>query len=141
MQSVYGNLNQDESIKRAKQYLLQYHDWKAKARQLKPRLGSPTMDGMPKGDRVDPDSAMVNYVNAQYEWKSREWVIDEINSWGDEYETYADILAMRFVYHRWTKVEVGIKLHLSSRTLDRLQRRALWEAVKIIRDPSVRVLA
>lgn len=131
MQSVYRDLNQDD-INRAKQYLKQYHDWKTKARQLKPRLGSPKIDGMPKGSRLDPDAAMVNYVNAQYEWKHREWILNEIREWGDEYEVYADILSMRFVHHHWSAVQTEMKLHLSDRTFNRMQRKALWEAAKLI---------
>ncbi len=131
MQSVYKDLNQDD-INQVKQYLKQYHDWKTKARQLKPRLGSPEIDGMPKGSRSDPDAAMVNYVNAQYEWKHRDWILNEIREWGDEYDIYADILSMRFVHHHWSVTQVRMKLGLSERTFYDYQYNALCEAAKYI---------
>lgn len=138
---VFGTYDKGKSIENCKNYLKQYHDWKLKAAQSKPTIGSPSLSGLPKGTLLDPDHDLVEYVNAEREWKVRENAINWLQSIGDEYEIYAMILDCRFVHHDWTVAKTIQHVHdktgvyLPERTFNDWQKRALWVAAKEIGKP------
>lgn len=139
MKSVFEKYKRKESCDNAKKWLSEYWEWKDEAQRLHPQLGSPDFDGQPKGKTYDPDKQMVNWTNAQAEWKRRELVLKYIASKGDDHELYALILDNRFVHHHRSITQVRMKLGLSERTFYDYQEQALWEAARIIPDDSVLV--
>ncbi|MCH3922371.1 transcriptional regulator [Limosilactobacillus sp.] len=136
---IFGKYDKKKSIEAARKWLSQYWDWRDEARLKKPTIGSPSMDGLPTGSLYDADYKIVDYVNAEREWKVREEVLDYIASKGDAHVTYKQILDDRFVHHHWSVTAVRMKLGLSERTFYDYQNEALWEAAKIIPDDHVRV--
>lgn len=138
---VFGTYDKGKSIDNCRNYLSQYRDWKLKARQSKPQIGSPSLSGLPHGTLYDPDHDLVEYVNAEREWKVRENIIEWLKSIGDEYEVYAVILDCRFVHHDWTvaktiqRVQEKTGVYLPDRTFNDWQKRALWTAAKAIGKP------
>ncbi|MCH5385335.1 transcriptional regulator, partial [Limosilactobacillus reuteri] len=78
------------------------------------------------------DKRIVDWTNAQNEWKRREIVLKYIASKGDEHELYALILDNRFVHHHRSVTQVRMDLNIAERTFNRMQEKALWEAARII---------
>ena len=139
MNAIFEKYNRKKSCDNARKWLSQYWDWKDEAQRKEIRLGSPSFDGQPKGKTYDPDKRIVEWTNAQTEWKRRELVLKYISSKGDDHELYALILDNRFVHHHRSVTEVRMKLGLSERTFYDYQDNALWEAARIIPDDDVLV--
>lgn len=130
--SIFEKYKRDESCDKAQAWLEEYWYWRDEAEKKKITLGSPSFDGQPKAKTYDPDRRMIDWTNAQNEWKRRELVLKYIASKGDEHELYALILDNRFVHHHRSITEVRMKLNISERTFNRMQKEALWEAARII---------
>lgn len=129
---IFGDYDKKKCCQAAKKWLMQYWDWKDEAKRKKPTVGSPSLDGLPTGSLYDADYKIVDYVNAQREWKSRENIISYMSSKGDVHEIYAVILDDRFVHHHKSVTQVRMELNLSERTFYDYQENALWEAAKSI---------
>ena len=130
--SIFEKYKRDESCDMAREWLSKYWYWRDEAEKKKITLGSPDFDGQPKARTYDPDRRMIDWTNAQNEWKRRELVLKYIASKGDEHELYALILDNRFVHHHRSITDVRMKLNISERTFNRMQKEALWEAARII---------
>lgn len=130
--SIFEKYKRDESCDMAREWLSKYWYWRDEAEKKKITLGSPDFDGQPKARTYDPDRRMIDWTNAQNEWKRRELILKYIASKGDEHELYALILDNRFVHHHRSITEVRMKLNISERTFNRMQKEALWEAARII---------
>lgn len=139
MHSIFQKYNRKKSCDKVKDWLKEYWDWKDEAQSKTLTIRSPNFDGLPKRTLYDPDYKMVDYGNAEYEWKSRENLLQYISSKGDEHELYALILDYRFVHHYWKMDKVALELNIPKRTCEDMQAEALWEAAKICPDKSVLV--
>lgn len=140
MNSIFQKYDVKKSCDKVAKWLSEYWDWKNEAKRKQLTISSPSLDGLPKGTLYDYDYQIIDYVNAQREWKMRENVLNYISSKGDVHEIYALILDYRFMHHTWKMDKVALELHLSKRTCERMQERALWEAAIICPKDSVRVL-
>lgn len=128
--TVFGKYDKKKSCDACQAWLSEYWDWRDKAESKHIVVGSPKIDGMPHGSRKDSDGRLIDFVDAENEWKSRDRVLEYIASKGDEHELHALILKYRFVHHHWKVPKVAMKLHLPERTCERMQQEALWEAAK-----------
>lgn len=137
--NIYNKYDKKKSCAKVKEWLKQYWNWKDEAQSKTLTIGSPSFDGLPKGTLYDPDYKIVDYVNAEREWKVRESVLEYIRSKGDYHEEYATILEYRFVKHNWKVEKVAQTIHVSKRTCEDMQQEALWEAARICPDKSVLV--
>lgn len=130
--SIFEKYDRKKSCDKAQAWLEEYWYWRDEAQKKKITLGSPNFDGQPKARMYDPDRRIIDWTNAQNEWKRRELVIKYIASKGDEHELYALILDNRFVHHHRSITEVRMDLNIAERTFNRMQEKALWEAARII---------
>jgi len=137
--NFFGKYDKKKSSANAQKWLSEYWDWRDEAKKKTLTIGSPNLDGLPTGNLYDADYKLVDYVNAEREWKIRENMLTYISSKGDEHELYAQILDYRFVHHHWKMDKVAMKLHLPKRTCERMQDNALWEVAKVCPDKSVLV--
>lgn len=128
--SIFDKYDKKESRDEVQRWLSMYWDWRDEAKRKEIHIGSPKIDGLPKGTLPDPDEGLVEWSNAEREWKLRENVINYMKSKGDEHELYALILDYRFVHHHWKMPKVAMELNISERTCERMQKEALWEAAK-----------
>ena len=132
--SIFEKYDRKKSCDKAQAWLEEYWYWRDEAQKKKITLGSPSFDGQPKARTYDPDRRIVDWTNAQNEWKRREFVIKYIASKGDEHELYALILDNRFVHHHRSVTQVRMDLNIAERTFNRMQEKALWEAARMIPD-------
>lgn len=132
MNRIFEKYNHKKSRDNARDWLLEYWDWRDEAKRKEITVGSPSYDGQPKAKSFAPDEGLIDWANAQSEWKRREKVLDYIASKGDEHEIYALILDDRFVHHHRSVTAVRMKLGLSERTFYDYQDNALYEAARII---------
>lgn len=132
MNSIFEKYDRKKSCDKAQAWLEEYWYWRDEAQKKKITLGSPSFDGQPKARTYYPDRRIIDWTNAQNEWKRRELVIKYIASKGDEHELYALILDNRFVHHHRSVTQVRMDLNIAERTFNRMQEKALWEAARII---------
>ena len=130
--SVFEKYDRKKSCDKAQAWLEEYWYWRDEAQKKKITLGSPSFDGQPKARTYDPNRRIIDWTNAQNEWKRRELVINYIASKGDDHELYALILDNRFVHHHRSVTQVRMDLNIAERTFNRMQEKALWEAARII---------
>ena len=130
--SVFEKYDRKKSCDKAQAWLEEYWYWRDEAQKKKITLGSPSFDGQPKARTYYPDRRIIDWTNAQNEWKRRELVIKYIASKGDDHELYALILDNRFVHHHRSVTQVRMDLNIAERTFNRMQEKALWEAARII---------
>lgn len=87
MNSIFEKYKRDESCDKAQAWLEEYWYWRDEAEKKKITLGSPSFDGQPKAKTYDPDRRMIDWTNAQNEWKRRELVLKYIASKGGRTRT------------------------------------------------------
>lgn len=143
--SVFGNLDREATIKAFKGYLRDWKKWKLKALQRFPGVGSPSMDGQPNdGTPHDPDAKFVNFSEASYQYQTRVKCCTVLMSVGEEEEILGDILLHRFI-KGWSAIKTmnyindTYNTYLDDRAYRRMQEQALWEGALMCPDNSVRV--
>lgn len=142
--NVFGNLDREATEQAFKNYLKEWKDWKLKAMQRFPTIGSPSMDGQPHGSSYEPDKQFINYSEASFQYHIRIKCCEVLKSVGEEEEVLGDILLCRFI-KGWSVTKTIMYIndtynaYLDERTFRRKQEQALWEGALMCPDPSVRV--
>lgn len=127
----------NEKQKKLADFLSEYHDWKLEAHKIEPSMGSPKMDGMPKGSAHDPNIALDRHAGASNECWKREVIVKNLRDVGDEYIMLADILSWRYL-HKFSQHKTLRLLtekynwDMSEKTLRTKQELALTQALTII---------
>lgn len=141
---VFGNLDRDKTVEAMREYLSEWREWKLKAVQTTPSIGSPSMDGQPHGSEFDPNKRLDDHANAEYEQEERIRCCYRLKSISEDEEMLSDLLYYRFI-KGWsatkTMMRINDKYHvyMSDRTFRRQQEQALWEAALMCHNSSVRV--
>lgn len=127
----------NDELKQLADFLSEYHDWKLEAKKIAPGVGSPAIDGMPKGSAHDPNVALDAHANAKNECWKREAVIKNLREVGDDYAMLADIIDWRYL-HGFSLHKVQHRVYekwnwdISDKTLRRKQIDGLKLALQII---------
>lgn len=142
--SVFGNLDRQATVKAFERYLREWENWKLKSMRNFPTIGSPSMDGQPHGTTYDPDRQFVNHSEDEYQWRVRINCCKQLMTVSEEDEILGDILLHRFI-KGWSVVRtmnyINDRYHayMSDRTFSTKQEEALWKGAMICPDDSVRV--
>lgn len=145
MDRAFGKLNRKATEEAFKQYLLEWKDYRLKALQKMPTVGSPNMDGLPNdGTPHDPDAGWANYSDAMRPCREREGCCYRLASIGEEEHILADLLLHRYI-RRWGATRTMMylnseyKLFWDDRKYRRQQSLALWEGALICKNKKVRI--
>lgn len=126
-----------DEIKIIRQWFKDYQVWKAKAARKKPRLHGIHIDGLPKGKRISPDDAMIEYTNATNECQQRLDVLKAMADTGKDGALYADIIEKRYL-RNWTATKtlfyIGehYDLYIGERSFCRYEREGLQLALDLV---------
>lgn len=144
---IFGALDRDATIQKAKEYLQDYHDWKIEAARFSLSLQSPTISDMPGSPSHSnhQEDTVIGKANAQYECEMRLKTIRLMGSIDDQNAMLADLLEYRFI-DRWRVKKVCERLadkyelgYLAERTYNDYQNQALWTFALISPQASLRI--
>lgn len=147
--SIFGALDRAKTIKQAKEFLLEYQDWKLKAMRFSLSLQSPIMSDMPKApvSGNSQEDKVIDQVNAQFECELRVKTINLMKSIDEDNAMYADLLKYRFIKNM-SVIKVCIELadkysnlhgYLAERTYNDYLNQALWTFAIICPRENIRV--
>lgn len=126
-----------DEIKIIRQWFKDYQVWKAKAARKKPRLHGIHIDGLPKGKRISPDDAIIEYTNATNECQQRLDVLKVMADTGENGPLYADIIEKRYL-RNWTTTKTLLyigdhyDLYVGERSFRRYEREGLQLALDLV---------